>query len=177
MKKTKINSSEFTERLGGQTYLPSRRFSWVLLTTFFIFDNFFSYYAITRLHGREGNLLVAPLVEKYPLLYFLCIPVTLLIVFIIVKVTTNVALKILRKWDFREKDFIERITLGALVIYWAIGNSFMNLVFLLGYRLPICTWALTSFIGISLALIYSFLMLKKLHGNGAKNLGKKPILK
>lgn len=52
-------------------FLPEKNVSWSLLTMFFIFDNIFSYYAITRLQGREGNPLIAPFVEKYPLALFL----------------------------------------------------------------------------------------------------------
>lgn len=136
-------------------FIPPKHFSWFLLVLFFVFDDVFSYYAVTRLHGREANLVIAPFVEAYPLLYFLCIPLQTIIVFAIAFGIRNSAAHILKRWHFIDKDTIERITFFALVIYWAIGNSFFNLSFLLGHRLPMPMWTVTSIIGVLVALIYA----------------------
>lgn len=141
--------------------LLRKKVSWILLTLLFIFDNVVSYYGVKYLNGREGNLLIAPLVEKYPELYFLCIPLTIVIMIIIAKVLKIVAIKILKKWKFNEK-LIEQIILSAMVIYWAIANSSWNFIFLLGVRVPIhifnFLWPILIFAGLSLGLIYGFFL-------------------
>lgn len=145
-------------------FLPEKNVSWGLLTLFFIFDNIFSYYAITRLQGQEGNPLIAPFVEKYPLLYFFCIPTTLLIVYVIYRLLRASAIRFSKLVELKNKNLLERIILGALMIYWAVGNSSMNLAFLMGHRQPARMWALTSLTGIFLASSYSFFMIRKLRG-------------
>lgn len=97
-----------------------KKVSWTLLTAYFFFDNVVSYVAVTRMGGREANLLIAPWVETYPLLYFLCIPAELVGAYCIVS--------LLRKW------IDEKIILTAAVIYWPIANSSLNLLFVLGFR-------------------------------------------
>lgn len=54
-------------------FLP-KKISWLILTFFFTFDAVVSYIAVTRMNGREADLLIAFAVEKYPLLYFATIP-------------------------------------------------------------------------------------------------------
>lgn len=117
-----------------------KKVSWVLLTAFFIFDCIVSYVAVTTMGGRELNSVIAPFVEKYPLLYFLCVPLELLGGYIIIK--------ILRKWTD------EKILLTATVIYWPIANSSMNLLFILGFRHMGFLWLPLTVIGIAIALSY-----------------------
>lgn len=143
--------------------LPGKMFSWTLLIIFFIFDNVLSYYAVTRFGGREANLAIAWLVEKYPLLYFLCIPAQIIIINFIVKGLKKLALRL-----FKNKvngDIAERIILSGLAIYWLIGNSSMNLAFLIGHRQPIRNWLILSAVGIFSAVTYSLINLKKLSRN------------
>jgi hypothetical protein len=80
-----------------------KKVSWILLTAYFVFDNVVSYVAVTRMGGREANLVIAPLVETYPLMYFLCIPAELIGAYLIVL--------LLRKW------IDEKIVLTTAVIY------------------------------------------------------------
>lgn len=129
----------------GAESLP-KKLSWFLLTSFFVFDNVVSYLAVTRWGGREANLAIAWLVEKYPLLYFVCIPAQVVIIYYIVK--------------FLTRFFAEKIILTALVIYWPIANSFMNLAFILGHRQPQKVWLILSAVGILLAVIYALLAKK-----------------
>lgn len=142
--------------------LLQKRIAWILLTLLFIFDNVVSYYGVKYLNGREGNLLIAPIVEKYPELYFLCIPLTVVIMIIIAKVLKMVTMKILKKWKFNEK-LVEQIILSALVFYWVIANSSWNFIFLLGVRMPIhifnFLWPILTFAGLFLGLIYGFFLL------------------
>jgi len=141
-------------------YTFSKKTSWLLLVAMYIFDDVFSYYAVTHLGGREANLAIAFMVEKYPLLYFLCIPVQTVIVYFIVLGIKKMAVKVLKKWELKGEETIERIILTATVFYWAIGNSFMNLSFLLGHRLSgRSAWKTTSLVGIVTAFLYSFIVL------------------
>ena len=117
-----------------------KKLSWILLTSFFIFDNFVSYWAVVYRGGREANLAIAWLVEKYPLLYFVCIPAQVVIIYFIVKWLTRFA--------------AEKVILTALVIYWPISNSSMNLAFLLGHRQPGKNWLILTAVGIFLAVLY-----------------------
>jgi len=125
-------------------FLP-KKVSWILLTLYFVFDNVVSYVAVTRMGGREANLVIAPLVETYPLLYFLCIPAELIGAYLIVA--------LLRKW------IDEKIILTAAVIYWPIANSSLNLLFLLGFRGQGYLWGASTTIGIAVALLYVLLSL------------------
>lgn len=134
-------------------FLLNKKTSWSLLILLFIFDNVVSYFAVTRFGGHELNLLLAGIVEKYPYVYFLCIPAEILIMFIIIWIIKMLLMKIFKKWIQRE-EILERITIQALVIYWAIGNSALNLLFLVGLRLPPMTWLATSLIGILVSTIY-----------------------
>lgn len=136
-------------------FLPSKKISWALLTLLFTFDNFLSYFAISYFGGREANLAIAYWVEKYPLLYFLCIPLTIFIMYIIFRILLKIALWIFKKREVK-KVLIERIILGSMVIYWAVANSSLNIAFLIGHRQPASMWALTSAAGILLALSYFF---------------------
>jgi hypothetical protein len=141
--------------------IPSKKISWFLLVSSFTFDGVFSYYAVTRLGGHEANLLIAHWVEKYPLLYFLCIPTQAIIVYFIVMGILKIAMHILKRWKINNRELVKRVILFAMVIYSIIGNSLMNLSFLLGHRLPMFAWIATSAIGICVALIYSFVVLSK----------------
>ncbi len=140
--------------------LPTKRVSWVLLTSLFIFGNIVSYWAITRWGGREGNVAIAYWVETYPWLYALAIPVTVIIMMVIVRMIRVAAVIVLRD-KFGDKQFLERVILASLVTYWAIANSFMNLSFLLGHRLPGTLWPLMQLAGMLVSLAYAFVILKK----------------
>lgn len=141
-------------------FIPSKKDSWIILIYFFIFDNLVSYFAITKLNGREANLFVAPFVEKYPLLYFLCIPATVLIIFVIVKLITKIAAKLLKKLGIEEK-ILEKITLFSVVVYWAVGNSLPNLLFLLGFRLSFQTVWLINNLALLPAILYALYSILK----------------
>lgn len=141
-------------------YVLSKKTSWIILILLFIFDSTVSYIAVTRMNGKEANLAIAYFVEKYPVLYLLYIPPLILIIYLIVLGLTKLAKKLFGKLKIKE-EILERIILTSTVIYWAVGNSFMNLSFILGYRLSIPTWYKLSAFGILLAVIYFFLLIFK----------------
>lgn len=126
---------------------------WLILSIFFVFDNVFSYFAVTKLHGHEANLLIAPFVENWPIIYFFCIPAQILIIWIIVRGIRQVAMKLLR---IKNILLLDTIILQSLVIYWAIANSSMNFAFMIGYRQSIQRWYFLTAIGVLCAIIHFF---------------------
>ncbi len=130
----------------GIIALP-KKVSWILLTLYFIFDSVVSYIAVTRMGGRELNSVIAPLVEKYPLLYFLCVPAELVGAYLIVL--------LLRKL------IDEKIILTAAAIYWPIANSSMNVLFLLGFRHMGYLWGPLTVVGLIVSLGYLFTILRE----------------
>jgi hypothetical protein len=145
------------------TLLLQKKISWILLTFFITFDGVVSYWAVKFMHGKEADLLIAPWVEKYPILYFPIIPILCLTMFIIVKMIKNIAVRILKKWRFTDEHMIERIVLTATVIYWAIGNSSGNLIFLLGLRIS-AIWLVTTLLALPITLAYVVYALFQMRG-------------
>ncbi len=145
----------------------SKKLSWAFLVSFFTYDAVYSYYAITRLGAKEANWTIAPLVEKYPLLYFLCIPALILIMFIVVKLLVLGLTKI-SIFKNINKERMEKAILGSMVIYWIIANSSLNIAFMFGIRGLGRVWYLTTLLGIFLGLIYFAMMLKKIESIDSK---------
>lgn len=140
--------------------------SWLLLAILFTFDNIISYWAIAYKGGHEGNLLIAGVVEKYPLLYFLCIPLTLVIMLGIAWLIEKTATFILKKLNIKNLSDLRKIIVGAMVVYWVIANSSINAVFLTGYRIEIevftkIIWPLVTGVGILAAFAYSIFLLNQ----------------
>ncbi len=136
-----------------------KKVSWMLLTLYFIFDNVVSYWAVTRMGGWELNSVIAPFVETYPLLYFLCIPAEIIGMYLIVLLIREAVAVAMRQRKFAEKAVIERIILTSIVIYWPIANSSLNLLFLLGFRVQGYLWGPLTSIGFAIALMYGLFTL------------------
>lgn len=109
--------------------------------------------------GREANLVIAPWVETYPLLYFLCIPAEIIGIYLIVLLFREATAFVMRHWKFHDKAVIERIILTAIVIFWPIANSSLNLLFLLGFHHLGYLWGPLTAVGFVVALSYGFLFL------------------
>lgn len=140
----------------------SKRLAWIILVCLFIFDSTVSYIAITRMQGREANLAIAYLVERFPWLYFIYLPAQVLIVYLIYIGLTKLERVLIKSKLRREQT--EKVILTAMVIYWLIGNSAMNLSFVLGKRLTIPNWYLLSIFGLLTGICY-FLLLKNQYEN------------
>lgn len=138
--------------------LHSKKISWIILILLFTFDDIVSYFAVTKMHGKEANLIIAPYVEKYPLLYFACIPTTIFIIFLIEKLLTKTACRIFKKRGI-EESVMEKIILFSIVIYWALANFLPNLIFILGFRISFHAVWLMNNLAILSAIIYVFLEL------------------
>jgi len=107
------------------------------------------------------DLLIAPVVEKYPLSYFILIPILMITMYGVVNVITHFASKT-RELSRIPQILIKRLVMSSLIIYWAIGNSSLNLCFILGYRQPSVTWMYTTLTAIFVVGIYITFMIKSL---------------
>lgn len=145
-------------------FYPSVRTSWLLLTSFFVFDNFVSYWAVVYKNGKEANFLIASLVEKYPLLYFLCIPAEVIMIYIILVIVRSVFLRFFSRFGFRSND-VTRVVLASVVVYWPLGVSPPNLFFLLGHRMSLHTIGTLLVLGFVVGLVYGVIMLCKIRLN------------
>ncbi len=131
-----------------------KKTSWILLSLLFLFDAIVSYWGVVYMHGREADLLIASVVEKYPILYFPLAPVLVGIIYVLEKsITKGAAIFILKRWRFTDENILERILLSAIVLYWAVGNSSDNMIFILGYRIS-DIWVRTALVAIPITLLY-----------------------
>lgn len=143
-----------------------KKTAWIILLSLFTFDNFFSYYAITKLSGREANLAIAAIVESYPMLYFVCIPLSVIIMHVLELIFRNFFSRAFIKYEMSDLSIQSRLISTAFAIYWAIGNSLMNLAFLLKkslfsyMSLPNFSWGLSTVSGIFIASLYSIIILR-----------------
>lgn len=145
----------------NKLYLPLINISWILFLSLIAFDNFVSYWAVKYRSAKEMNLLIAPIVEKYPISYFILIPILMVIMYGVVNLVTRFASKT-KELSHISKKLIRRLVINSLVIYWAIGNSSLNLLFILGYRQPPISWIYTTIIAVIVVGVYITLMLKSL---------------
>ena len=74
----------------------------------------------------------------------------IVIMYLIYQILKLITLKIFKTID---KLLIEKMVLTSLVIYWLIGNSSGNILFLLGFRIS-TIWTNTTFAAIPVTLIY-----------------------
>lgn len=59
-------------------------------------------------------------------------------------------------------EVMEKLVLTGMVIYWAVGNSFMNLSFLLGPRLSVTDWYQLTALGVGLGALYVTVEVRRL---------------
>ena len=138
----------------------SKKISWFLLTSLFAFDAILSYWAVVYRSAHEANPVIKTIVETYPLLYFLTIPALVLIVYLIYKGLSLLAKKIFPQAG---QGSAERVILTALVIYWILGNSSINFLYLICLRQPAWVWFLTTTLALVPASIYTYFSLQKQH--------------
>ena len=136
--------------------------AWLLLLAFSTFDNVVSYIAVTQKGTHELNPLIANLVETYPLLYFLCIPLTLIGMYLLHLLIRISLFKILEKRYHPDRKVLSNAIATGMVIYWGIGCSSFNILYLLGvHGITVSIWLFTSLIGFLLGILYAYLYLKK----------------
>lgn len=135
----------------------SKKLSWFFLTSLFTFDAVFSYWAVVYRSAHEANPAIKTIVETYPLLYFVTIPALVPIMYLIYKGLALLASKFFKS---ASKEITEKVVLTALVIYWILGNSSVNFLFLAGHRQPAYVWYLTAILAVIPALIYSVIVIR-----------------
>lgn len=138
--------------------MMSKKLSWFFLISLFTFDAVFSYWAVVYRNAHEANPAIKSIVEAYPLLYFVTIPGLIVIMYLIYKGLFLLAKKLFKKVN---KEVAEKVVLTALVIYWILGNSSVNFMFLFGHRQPAYVWYSTAILAIIPTTIYSIIILKR----------------
>ncbi|MBI2464654.1 hypothetical protein HYV64_00795 [Candidatus Shapirobacteria bacterium] len=139
----------------------SKKLSWLLLISLFTFDAGISYWAVVFRNAHEANPAIKSIVETYPLLYFLTVPALIPIMYLVYKALYLLVHKLFNNVS---QEITEIVILTALVIYWILGNSSINLLFLFGYKQESYIWYQTAILAIIPATIYSVLILKRQSG-------------
>jgi len=139
-------------------FLPSKKFSWILLALFFIFDAFSSYYGVKYMGGKEGNPIIAPYVQKNPILFFPIMVFGCILVYFICLILKTIFWIFLRRFKFITKVLIEKIVLAAITIFYFFLVILNNSLFLLGFRKPEML-KVNLIIGLMIAVIYGILIL------------------
>lgn len=141
-------------------FLPSKKFSWIVLALFFIFDAFSSYYAVGFMRGKEGNPIIAPYVQKNPILFFPIMIFGYILIYFIYFILKTVFWTFLMKFKFITKIHIEKIVLGAIIIFYFFTVVLNNSLFLLGFKISGMI-KINLIIGLSIAIIYGIVTLYK----------------
>jgi len=140
----------------------TKKLAWFVLISLFTFDAVLSYWAVVYRGAHEANPAIKTIVETYPWLYFVTIPGLVLIMFPIYKGLTLFVNKFFRNI---KKEIIEKVVSTSLALYWILGNSSINILFLVGYRQPAHVWFLTTTLAIIPSIFYALFLLNKLNSN------------
>jgi len=139
-------------------FLPSKQFSWILLAVFFTFDAFSSYYAIRYMGAKEGNPLIAPYVQNNPMLFFPIMVFGYILTYIIYFILKTIFWNLLKHLKFVTKILIEKIVLGAIIIFYFFTVVLNNSLYILGFWIP-ATLTVNLTIGLIMAPIYGLIIL------------------
>ncbi len=145
-------------------FLPSKKFSWILLALFFIFDAFSSYYAIRYLGGKEGNPIIAPYVQMNPLLFFPIMVIGSILIYFIYLILKIVLWTFLKKFNFVNETIIEKTVLAAISIFYFFTVILNNSLFILGFKIQ-GMLRVNLIIGIVTAIIYAVFVLRMFFKN------------
>ena len=127
---------------------------WFLLALFISFDNIYSYIAIVYHGMREWNKITAFLVNINPLFYFVSIPLTILFIYSLIKLSVFLTMKF-EKSSQKMREMTEKIILTSIMIAWGIGVTLFNLITLLnGFSNPGIRYEIVLATGIITAIIY-----------------------
>lgn len=140
--------------------LPSKKFSWIVLALFFIFDAFSSYYAVRYMGGKEGNPIIAPYVQKNPILFFPIMIFGYILVYFIYFILKTVFWTSLKRFRFTSELLIEKIVLAAIIIFYFFTVVLNNSLFLLGFNVS-GKLRVNVIIGLLTAIIYGIVTLYK----------------
>jgi len=116
----------------------NKKILWTILFAFLCFDPIFSYIAITKFNLREGYPLSAYFVHEIsPLFYFVFIPVSMAVMYLLVKATGWLALKTEKNPKPDTREISETIALTSIVVAWGIGITSANLFVLINGMKPV----------------------------------------
>lgn len=133
--------------------LPSKNTSWIILAVFYTFDAFSSYWAIQYMGAKEGNPVIAPYVQKNPLLFFPIMVFGFVLSYFICFILKFILWNILKRLKSISEEYIERIILTAIIIFYFFTVVLNNSLYVLGFKF---TWMLKVFliIGIATSITY-----------------------
>ena len=134
--------------------LLNKKVSWLLLIAFITFDNIFSYFAIVYYGMREWNPTTSFLVSITPLFYFVSIPLTIIFLYLIIKLVGWSEEKFSRGKKL-ERELNEQIITACLMFAWGIGVTSFNLITLLRKFFPLrVRYEIFLVAGILVAIVY-----------------------
>lgn len=133
--------------------LPAKKTSWIILAVFYTFDAFSSYWAIQYMGAKEGNPVIAPYVQKSPLLFFPIMVLGFVLSYFIYLILKTILWTILKRSKSIYEEHIERIVLAVIIIFYFFTVILNNSLYLLGFKVA---WMLMTFltIGIITSIIY-----------------------
>jgi len=144
---------------------------WIIFLIFVLFDNIFSYTAVVVFNLREGFPLGAYLVHEIsPFFYFIFIPLTLLGVLCLVKLSGWLSVKTGKKQKKNTREISERIALTGIIIAWGVGITSGNLFVMFNRMTPVLAgnaWRHWMTIGVIMGVTYILFESYKL--NKSKN--------
>lgn len=138
--------------------LPSKRFSWIVLALFFIFDAFSSYYAVRYMGAKEGNPVIAQYVQNNPMLFFPIMIFGYFLAYCIYLFLTAIIWNFLKGFKFITKLLIQKIVLAAIIIFYFFIVIINNSLYLIGFWVP-DTLRVNLIIGLVAAPIYGLFVL------------------
>ena len=138
--------------------LPSKKFSWILLALFFIFDAFSSYYAVSYMGGKEGNPFIASYVQNNPKLFFPIMIFGYILAYLIYSILKIMLWNFLKRFKFVTQTLVEQIVIVAIAIFYFFTVILNNSLYLIGFRVP-GTLRVNLIIGLVAAPIYGLFVL------------------
>ena len=137
----------------------NKKILWTILFAFLCFDPIFSYIAITKFNLKEAYPLAAYFVHGIsPLFYFVFIPVSMVGIYLLVKLAGWLAVKTEKNPKPDTREVSERIALTSIVIAWGIGVTSANLFVLINGMKPVLTrgiWRYWMVVGVLLGVAYA----------------------
>ncbi|MFZ2206001.1 MAG: DUF5658 family protein [Microgenomates group bacterium] len=138
--------------------LPAKKISWIVLAIFYTFDAFSSYWAIRYMGAKEGNPVIAPYVQKNPLLFFPIMVLGFVLSYFIYLILKTILWTILKRLKSISEEYIERTVLTVIITFYFFTVILNNSLYLLGFK---AAWMLMTFliIGIITSLAYGIFAL------------------
>lgn len=124
-----------------------------MLALFYTFDAFSSYWAIRYMGANEGNPVIAPYVEKNPLLFFPIMLFGFILSYFIYLIIKSILWSLMKKMQSIKEEQIEKVVLMMIIFFYFFTVILNNSLYLLGLK---ASWMLGTFltVGIVSSLTY-----------------------